>query len=149
MRRLRPARGLTRSRTSCGTRCAGCTPRRTHPEGENIFYYLTVYNEPYPQPAASPPFPGGKAALEQGILRGTVPVRAAEARRVGPSDHRGARGADRWPRAVAPSGRRCGAAGELLADGLGRAADVWSATSWTELRREALACEAVELAAPG
>ena len=21
-----------------------------HPEGENIFYYLTIYNEPYPQP---------------------------------------------------------------------------------------------------
>src|ERR1700745_3398766 len=23
-----------------------------HPDGEDIFYYLTVYNEPYPQPAA-------------------------------------------------------------------------------------------------
>ena len=41
-----------------------------HPEGENIFYYLTVYNEPYPQPAEPAEFPGGKAALEQGILRG-------------------------------------------------------------------------------
>ena len=42
----------------------------SHPEGENIFYYLTVYNEPYPQPPEPAAFPGGKAALEQGILRG-------------------------------------------------------------------------------
>ena len=30
-----------------------------HPDGENIFYYLTVYNEPYPQPPA--PVTGGTA----------------------------------------------------------------------------------------
>jgi pyruvate dehydrogenase E1 component len=41
-----------------------------HPDGENIFYYLTVYNEPYPQPAGAGRFPGGTAALEDGILRG-------------------------------------------------------------------------------
>ena len=36
-----------------------------HPDGENIFYYLTVYNEPYVQPAA-PDIDG----LDAGILRG-------------------------------------------------------------------------------
>ena len=36
-----------------------------HPDGEDIFYYLTVYNEPYPQPPA-PAVEG----LEEGILRG-------------------------------------------------------------------------------
>src|SRR5208283_842607 len=41
-----------------------------HPDGENIFYYLTLYNEPYPQPAEPSDFPGGTAALEDGILRG-------------------------------------------------------------------------------
>jgi pyruvate dehydrogenase E1 component len=41
-----------------------------HPDGENIFYYLTVYNEPYVQPAAPADYPGGAEALEQGILRG-------------------------------------------------------------------------------
>ncbi len=46
----------------------GSTPE--HPDGENIFYYLTIYNEPYPQPAEPDNFPGGQAALEQGILRG-------------------------------------------------------------------------------
>src|SRR5438309_1145871 len=41
-----------------------------HPDGENIFYYLTLYNEPYPQPAEPADFPGGTAALEEGSLRG-------------------------------------------------------------------------------
>src|ERR1700741_5054146 len=36
-----------------------------HPDGENIFYYLTVYNEPYPQPPA--PAADG---LDEGIVRG-------------------------------------------------------------------------------
>src|ERR1700744_6176184 len=41
-----------------------------HPEGENIFYYLTIYNEPYPQPAELASYPGGSDALERAILRG-------------------------------------------------------------------------------
>ena len=48
-----------------------------HPDGENIFYYLTVYNEPYPQPAEPSDFPGGTAALEEGILRGLYLYSAA------------------------------------------------------------------------
>src|SRR6266496_168398 len=40
-----------------------------HPDGENIFYYLTIYNEPYPQPPEPVPT-GGPAELEEGILRG-------------------------------------------------------------------------------
>src|SRR5436309_4136250 len=48
-----------------------------HPDGENIFYYLTVYNEPYPQPAEPPEYPGGTAALEEGILRGLYLYSAA------------------------------------------------------------------------
>ena len=46
------------------------------PAAEDIFYYLTVYNEPYPQPA-EPGFPGGPDALEQGILRGLYRYRPA------------------------------------------------------------------------
>ena len=37
---------------------------------------------------------------------------------------------------------------ELLASDWGVAADVWSATSWTELRRDALACESYNLLHP-
>src|SRR6201990_429708 len=45
-------------------------PTDGHPDGEDIFYYLTVYNEPYLQPAEPADFPGGPEALEQGVLRG-------------------------------------------------------------------------------
>src|ERR1022692_2226392 len=45
-------------------------PTEGHPDGEDIFYYLTVYNEPYVQPAEPADYPGGSAALEQGVLRG-------------------------------------------------------------------------------
>jgi pyruvate dehydrogenase E1 component len=38
---------------------------------------------------------------------------------------------------------------EMLATDWGVSADVWSATSWTELRREALACESFNLLHPG
>ena len=48
-----------------------------YPHGEDIFYYLTVYNEPYPQPPEPADFPGGPQALEQGILRGLYRYRAA------------------------------------------------------------------------
>src|SRR6266487_1598656 len=56
-----------------------------HPDGENIFYYLTVYNEPYPQPAEPPEFPGGTAALEEGILRGLYLSSAAASEASGAS----------------------------------------------------------------
>src|SRR5437660_21155 len=48
-----------------------------HPAGEDIFYYLTVYNEPYPQPAEPAGYPGGREALEEGILRGLYRYQAA------------------------------------------------------------------------
>src|SRR5260370_86023 len=41
-----------------------------HPDGEDVFYYLTVYNEPYVQPAEPADYEAGSAALERGILRG-------------------------------------------------------------------------------
>jgi len=109
-----------------------------HPDGENIFYYLTVYNEPYPQPPEPSSFPGGPAALEQAILRGLY--------QYAPSEGSG-------PRAqILASGvtvRQALAARELLASDWGVSADVWSATSWTELRREALACESWNMLHPG
>jgi pyruvate dehydrogenase E1 component len=48
-----------------------------HPDGENIFYYLTIYNEPYVQPPEPADFPGGQAALADGILRGLYRYAAA------------------------------------------------------------------------
>ena len=150
-----------------------------HPSGEDIFYYLTVYNEPYPQPAEPAGFPGGADALEQGILRGLYRYRAAagagdltgaavnpaEPERAGagqpgtagPADGEGRDGGVPQPggqpqRAqILASGvavRFALAAQELLAADWGVAADVWSATSWTELRRDALAAEEHNLLHP-
>jgi pyruvate dehydrogenase E1 component len=106
-----------------------------HPDGENIFYYLTVYNEPY----AQPPMPSGGTSLEESILRGLylyAPSAGSEGR----------------PRAqVLASGvavRSAVRAQELLASDWGVDADVWSATSWTELRRDALRCESWNMLNP-
>jgi pyruvate dehydrogenase E1 component len=134
-----------------------------HPEGENIFYYLTVYNEPYPQPPEPVSFPGGPAGLEQGILRGLYQYASA----LGAAAEAGSEaGAEAGSKAAAEAGSKAAAepqaqilasgialrqaltAQEMLARDWGVSVDVWSATSWTELRREALACESWNLLHP-
>jgi pyruvate dehydrogenase E1 component len=110
-----------------------------HPDGENIFYYLTLYNEPYLQPAEPAEYPGGQAALAEGVVRGLY--RYAPAPEVPPDD--GADG-DRPRARILGSGvglRWALDAQRLLAADWGVAADVWSATSWTELRRDAMSCD--------
>jgi len=141
-----------------------------HPDGENIFYYLTLYNEPYPQPPEPTSFPGGTAGLEAGILRGlylyaaALGVAGAEGSAAsGPAvrDWLAGRagGSASSERSVVPvpraqilaSGvalRQAVTAQEMLARDWGVSADVWSATSWTELRREALACESWNMLHP-
>ncbi|HWL35631.1 MAG TPA: pyruvate dehydrogenase (acetyl-transferring), homodimeric type [Frankiaceae bacterium] len=105
------------------------------PESENVFYYLTVYNEPMVQPPA-PDLPD----LEAGVLRGLY--------RYAPA----AKAAKSAPRAQVlasgPALRMALQAQDLLAADWGVAADVWSATSWNELRRDALACEEHNLLHP-
>jgi pyruvate dehydrogenase E1 component len=127
-----------------------------HPEGENIFYYLTIYNEPYVQPAEPADFPGGSQALEQGILRGFYRYSAASgptaAETPGTSAAEDTGQAGDPPRAqILASGvalRWALQAQRLLADDWGVLADAWSATSWTELRRDALACDEWNLLHP-
>jgi pyruvate dehydrogenase E1 component len=100
------------------------------PERENIFYYLTVYNEPKPQPAMPE-----VEDLEAKILRGMY--RFAPAPDVA--------GNGDAPRAqLLASGTAIHwalDAQQLLAQDWGVAADVWSVTSWNELRRDALGCD--------
>jgi len=116
-------------------------PSDGHPDGEDIFYYLTVYNEPYVQPAEPADFEGGSAALEQGVIRGLYRYSAAPQLSV-PSV---ASSTGERPHAqILASGvalRWALDAQRLLAEDWGIAAGAWSATSWTELRREALSCE--------
>jgi pyruvate dehydrogenase E1 component len=108
-----------------------------HPDGEDIFYYLTIYNEPYVQPAEPADYEGGAAALEQAILRGLYRFSAPPQ----PAAN-GASTTGEHPQAqILASGvalRWAQEAQRLLAEDWGVRAGTWSATSWTELRREAL-----------
>ncbi|MCC6237620.1 MAG: pyruvate dehydrogenase (acetyl-transferring), homodimeric type [Dehalococcoidia bacterium] len=104
--------------------------RRMHEENEDVFYYLTVLNETYAQPAL-PDDPG----VREGIVRGIYRLRA--------SAH--ADQSEGRPRAqLLGSGailNEVVKAAALLEERFGVAADVYSVTSYTELRREALDVE--------
>ena len=119
-----------------------------------------MYNEPYQQPAEPAGFPGGSAALQQGILRGLYRYAAAPEAAPGTDQAQPAAGADSPAEPALATGSADGAGhphAQILASGVamrwaldaqrllredwGVAADVWSATSWTELRLDALACE--------
>ncbi len=102
------------------------------PDAEDVFYYLTVYNETKVQPA----MPAGEG-IEEGILKGLYRFKEAES-----------------PAADAPRLQLLASgtaihwileAQEILARDWGVAADIWSAPSWTELRRDALECDAARL----
>jgi pyruvate dehydrogenase E1 component len=97
--------------------------RRMYQEQESVFYYITVMNENYAHPA----MPAGTA---QGILSGMYLLKT------------GGRGKVRVT--LFGSGtilREVLAAAELLENGYGVPADVYSVTSFSELRRGALAVE--------
>ncbi len=110
-----------------------------HPHGENVFFYLTVYNEPISQPAQ----PDGLDV--DGLLRGLYLYAPAE-------QLESAGSGDPVPRVqLLASGSAMPWALEArqrLAKEWGVAADVWSATSWNELRRDALDCDAWNLEHP-
>ena len=104
--------------------------RRMYVNQENIFYYLTVMNENYQQPA----MPKG---VEQGILKGGYLLQT------------GGRGKVRAT--LLGSGtilRECLAAAKILENDYGIPADVYSITSFSELRREALETERWNLLHP-
>ncbi len=106
-----------------------------HPQGENVIYYITLYNEPVHQP-------GAPADLDlDGLLKGIYHVKAA------PEVEGDAPQAQILASGVAMPNAFL--AQQILADDWGVAADVWSVTSWNELRREAVDTEKWNLANPG
>jgi pyruvate dehydrogenase E1 component len=99
---------------------------------EDVFYYLTVYNQDY----AMPPMPEG---VEGGILSGLYRYRTAPEG----GKHRAQ---------ILGSGvilLQALRAQEILAERYGVAADVWSATSYPRLRADALSCERWNRLHPG
>lgn len=99
--------------------------RRMYEAGEDLFYYLTVCNENYVQP----PMPESEG-IREGILKGIYRYKAAEK---GP--------AEVYLFGSGPIFNEALKAQQILAEKYGVAADVWSVTSYNELRREALAVE--------
>ncbi|GAB3608021.1 pyruvate dehydrogenase (acetyl-transferring), homodimeric type [Humibacter ginsengiterrae] len=94
-----------------------------HPD-PNVMYYLTVYNEPMVQPAEP------ENLDVEGVVRGIYKLSSAEGN--GPRAQLLASGVA-VPWALE--------AQKLLADDWGVRADVWSVTSWNELRRNGLAAD--------
>ncbi len=93
------------------------------PEPEDCFYYLTLYNENISMPAMPP-------GVEEGIVRGLYRYREAE-----DGEHRAQILASGMLMESALDAQR------ILGERFNVRADVWSATSYKQLREDALDCE--------
>jgi pyruvate dehydrogenase E1 component len=103
--------------------------RRMAGDQEDVFFYVTLMNENYVHPAMP-------AGAEEGILRGMHRIVETEAPQV----------------QLLGSGTILNevlAAAALLRDDFGVAADVWSVTSFTELRRDGIEVERWNMLHPG
>jgi pyruvate dehydrogenase E1 component len=98
--------------------------RRMYQEGEEVFYYLTLYNENYPMP----PMPEG---AEEGILKGLYKFKPGPAHAKHKAHLFGS----------GPIIRSALKAQEILGERYDVSADVWSATNYKLLRAEALGCQ--------
>ncbi len=97
--------------------------KRMYVDGEDIFYYLTLYNENY----AMPPMPEG---VQEGILKGLYRFKSGpEGKKV--KAHIFASG---------PIINHALKAQQILGERYGVSADVWSATNYKQLRSDAINC---------
>ena len=110
--------------------------KRMVQDQENVWYYVTLMNENYPHP-------GLKSGQEEGILKGMYRLKEGLA---------GSGSGLSIPRVqLLGSGtilREVIAAAQLLEQDWGVAGDVWSATSFTELRRDGIEAERYNLLHP-
>jgi pyruvate dehydrogenase E1 component len=98
--------------------------RRMYEQQEPVFYYLTVYNENYPMP----PMPSG---IEEGVLRGLYCYRSGTAGSADTNINLLASGSILQQALLAAA----------RLESLGYRVNIWSATSFTELYRDAIECE--------
>ncbi|MCC2103035.1 MAG: pyruvate dehydrogenase (acetyl-transferring), homodimeric type [Hyphomicrobiales bacterium] len=110
--------------------------RRMYEAQEDVYYYITLMNENYPHPGLAD---AGRGA-EEGILKGLYKLKD------------GGKTAKKGQRVqLMGSGtilREVVAAADLLKSDFGVTADVWSATSFNELRRDGMAAERWNLLHP-
>jgi pyruvate dehydrogenase E1 component len=107
--------------------------RRMYKNGENIFYYITVMNEPY----SMPPMPAG---VKEGILNGIYRFRASENKKA------------KLRAQLFGSGailREALQAQNILEERYGVAADVWSVTSYKALYSDGIETERWNRLHPG
>ena len=104
--------------------------RRMYQEQENVFYYITIMNENYVQPA----MPKG---VEEGIIKGMYLYQGSRAK----AKHVQLMGSGTIFREVI-------AAADLLEKDFGVSSDIWSVTSFNQLRRDGLDVERWNLLHP-
>ncbi len=99
--------------------------KRMYVDNEDVYFYITTLNENYPHPA----MPEG---AEEGILKGMYKLKTVEG------------GGSALKVRLLGAGailREVEAGAELLAKDFGVTSEIWSVTSFTELRREGLEAE--------
>jgi len=99
--------------------------KRMYADNEDVYYYITTLNENYPHP-------GLPEGAEEGILKGMYKLKTVEAEKTGPRARLLGAGAIL---------REVEAGAELLAKDFGVSSEVWSVTSFNELRRDGLEAE--------
>ena len=102
--------------------------RRMYVEQEDVFYYLTLMNENY----AHPSMPEG---AEEGIIRGMYLFRGQK------TEDRGQKKPEVQLMGSGTILREVIEAAELLEKDFGVNSNIWSVTSFTELRRDGIDCE--------
>jgi pyruvate dehydrogenase E1 component len=110
--------------------------RRMYEAQEDVYYYITLMNENYSHPGLAE----AREGAEEGILKGLYCLK------------HGGKGSRREMRVqLMGSGsilREVIAAGDLLKSDFGVVADIWSATSFNELRRDGIGAERWNLLHP-
>ncbi len=99
--------------------------KRLYEDGDTAIYYITVENENYVMPA----MPEG---AQEGVIKGLYRFQSIESQ-----------GAEHRVQLMGSGAilNSCMGAAQILADQFGIASDVWSATSFSTLRREAADCQ--------
>ena len=101
-------------------------------EQEDVYYYITLMNENYPHPAMP-------AGAEEGIIKGLYLLQEARGKGKGPRVQ--LMGAARSCAKSSPPPICCATTGRSNAD-------IWSATSFNELRRDGMSAERWNLLHP-
>ena len=107
--------------------------------GEDVFYYITLYNENYPMPPMPPDTEGGGTSISDGVMKGLYRSAIAPGTS-GPAATILFSGTAHTETVVAQ---------RELAEHYGVGAELWSATSYQQLRSEALEVERWNRLHPG